>query len=82
MLQQVLDHLGHHRGAISLEDLCADLGLSPQTAESLLDLLVRKGRLEELGLGAEACSSCEGCPLIQRCGVGGVVGERYFRLVG
>ena len=61
MLTALLEILESRQGEIDQHQLCADLGISPDTLQNLLDLLVRKGRINSPQMAASACCPAKNC---------------------
>ena len=51
-----------HRGSATLQEVALRFDLTPEAAEPMLDLLVRKGRVhqEDVRTGSH-CAGCAGC---------------------
>ena len=61
MLTALLEKLKTHQGEIDQDQLCADLGISHETLQNLLDLLVRKGKITLADVTPESCSESGMC---------------------
>ena len=58
MLSRILEELEEARGPLDLNEMSRRLGVERSALDGMLQLLVRKGRLREVGPTAEACSHC------------------------
>ena len=74
MLTQLLQLLQHHRGGLSLDAISRQLDAPPSAVAGMIDQLVRKGRLIEIGPDGGACNVC---PLLDGCGLIAGAGKRY-----
>ncbi|MFN2143831.1 MAG: FeoC-like transcriptional regulator [Anaerolineales bacterium] len=61
MLTELLRLIETHSGELSQKDLCTRLGISADTLQNLLDILVRKGRITLDKGGISACKAAETC---------------------
>lgn len=64
MLTELLQLLEQNQGELDLQDLSRELGAQPSAVAGMLDLLVRKGRIKEVG---GDCGICETCSLHNEC---------------
>jgi hypothetical protein len=79
MLQQLLVLIEAHPGSLNQEQICTDLGISPASLQSMLDILVRKGRL--IATSVDECNGlCQGCPIQHRCSDQSAPRERLYLL--
>jgi hypothetical protein len=79
VLQRLLDLFEANPKSLDQEQICADLGISPASLQSMLDILVRKGRLISPGL--DGCAGlCQGCPVQSRCAAPSVPQDQIYRL--
>jgi len=81
MLARIISEFKQARGPQDLNELSQRLGVERSALEGMLELLVRQGKLREVGPGVEACSHCAGrlgCASIQ---MGNLIGKAY-ELVG
>jgi hypothetical protein len=69
MLNNLLELLGEYPNQLTQEQICAQLGVNPQSLQNMLDILVRKGRLTAVSPQKDGgCSgSCRDCPIAQDC---------------
>jgi hypothetical protein len=69
VLSKLLELLEEHPGQLTQEQICAQLGVNPQGLQSMLDILVRKGRLAAIPPKKEGeCSiPCQDCPITHSC---------------
>jgi DNA-binding IclR family transcriptional regulator len=74
MLNQLLAlFAGRHRG-LSIEEISRELGAQPGAVAGMLDLLVRRERLVEIGPDGAYCASCG---LESHCSLLAARGKRY-----
>jgi len=77
MLAQIIDEFKRADGLLDLNELSRRLGVERSALEGMLQLLVRQGKLCEIGSGTEACAHCTGrlsCASVQ---LGNVMGRAY-----
>jgi len=74
MLTQLLQLLQHHHGGLSLDAISRQLDAPSGAVAGMIDQLVRKGRLIEIGPDGGACNIC---PLLNGCGWIAGAGKRY-----
>ncbi len=77
MLSQIIDEFKRADGLLDLNELSRRLGVERSALEGMLQLLVRQGKLCEIGSGTEACAHCTGrlsCAPVQ---LGNVMGRAY-----
>lgn len=75
MLSQLLDLLSTSKDGLSLFDISKQMKAQPSAVQSMLDLLVRKGRLVEVGPDGKYCAACG---LESNCQLLAVHGKRYI----
>jgi hypothetical protein len=81
MLTELLTIIKDHPNGFNHDQVCGSLGITPASLQSLLDILVRKGRLTQLPLDGETCpDSCQACPALQRCPGKNNLPEMIYRL--
>jgi hypothetical protein len=74
MLNQLLAlFAGRHRG-LSIEEISRELGAQPGAVAGMLDLLVLRGRLVEIGPDGGYCAACG---LESQCSLLAARGKRY-----
>lgn len=63
MLLQIIEEFRRARGVIARGELGQRLGVEMSALEGMLQLLVRQGKLREVGNGTETCAHCpvSGC---------------------
>lgn len=61
MLTKLLEHLKTLHGEVDQALLCAELGISPDTLQNLLDLLARKGLITYPHLNSSTCQKAKPC---------------------
>jgi hypothetical protein len=69
MLGKLLKLLEEHPDQLTQEQICVQLGVTPQGLQSMLEILVRKGRLTAIPPQVDGgCSNpCQDCPIAQSC---------------
>ncbi len=79
MLQELIQLLETEDHTFTKAELCAALATTPEHLETLLDFLVRKGRLEVVpDLSSLDCNTrCADCPIFKRCLLSP---QTYYRL--
>jgi hypothetical protein len=82
VLQQLLDLLRDHPGQLSQDQICDQLGISPAGLQSMLEILVRKGKISpQTVVNAGACRiACEDCPITQHCELSQLFQDQIFRV--
>jgi hypothetical protein len=63
MLLQIIEEFRQARGVITRSELGRRLGVEASALEGMLQLLVRQGKLREVGTGTKICAHCpsSGC---------------------
>jgi hypothetical protein len=74
MLSQLLDMLASHRNGLSLSEISRALNAQPSAVQSMIDLLIKKGKLLEIGPDGKCCSTCG---LEADCNLLATRGKRY-----
>jgi len=77
MLSQIIGEFRKSSGPLDLNELSRRLGVERSALEGMLQLLVRQGKLREVGSDTEACTHCAGrlsCTSIQ---MGNLMGKAY-----
>ena len=64
MLTELQRLIEQNQGEINLNQLSKQLGAQPSAVAGMLDFLIRKGRVQELGVD---CRSCESCGFANEC---------------
>jgi len=59
MLTQLLNVLEANQGGLGLEELSRQLGVQPSALAGMIELLVHKGRLIEIGPDGGVCAACD-----------------------
>lgn len=77
MLSQLIQILEQNQGDLDLNLVSQQIGTQPSVVAGMLQLLVQKGRIDQLGAN---CGPCEGCKLMNGC-PGVVSGVKRYRLV-
>ena len=57
MLLQIIDEFRKFSGPLDLNELSRRLGVEKSALDGMLQLLVRQGKLREVGSGTEACAT-------------------------
>jgi len=73
MLSRIIDEFRKSSEPLDFHKLSRRLGVERSALEGMLQLLVRQGKLREVGPGTEACTHCAGrlsCASIQTGNVG------------
>jgi len=73
MLSRIIGEFRRSSGLLDLNELSQRLGVEKSALDGMLQLLVRQGKLREIGLGTEACAHCTGhlsCASVQAGNVG------------
>ncbi len=78
MLSQLLQILGENEGQIDLGVVSRQLGAEPSAVAGMLETLIAKGRIVEIGADCGVCSTCS---LQNQCDLP-VKRARRFRTVG
>ncbi|HRQ22522.1 MAG TPA: FeoC-like transcriptional regulator [Anaerolineales bacterium] len=74
MLSQLVSLLENSEDGLSLFEISRQLKAQPSAVQSMLDLLVQKGRLIEVGPDGKVCAACG---LESNCQLLAVKGKRY-----
>ena len=74
MLTQLLDLLASKENGLSLSEICRALHAQPTALRSMLDLLVQKGKLLEVGPDGQCCGTCG---IQAECNLLAARGKRY-----
>lgn len=74
MLNQLLVLLETREGGLSLAEISREMNAQPSAVLSMLDLLVRKGKVLEIGPDNQVCSTCR---LESHCILLAARGKRY-----
>ncbi len=64
MLTELLNLLEENDGELDLQALSRHLGAQPSAVAGMIDLLIQKGRVEEVGAD---CGICDTCGLRENC---------------
>jgi predicted Zn-ribbon and HTH transcriptional regulator len=75
MLNQLVDLLAHQREGMSLSEISRAMNAQPSAVLSMIELLVRKGKLIEIGPDGKACAACG---QESDCNLLAVHGKRYI----
>lgn len=74
MLTQLLDLLESKENGLSLAEISRTLQAQPSAVLAMIGVLVRKGRLREIGPDGKACGACR---LQSQCNLLALRGVRY-----
>lgn len=75
MLNQLVDLLAHQREGMSLSEISRAMNAQPSAVQAMIELLVRKGKLIEIGPDGKACAACG---IVSDCNLLAVHGKRYL----
>jgi DNA-binding IclR family transcriptional regulator len=75
MLTRLLDLLSDRHNGLSLSEISRALDAQPSAVLSMLDLLVKKGKLLEVGPDGKCCTTCD---LTSECSLLAARGKRYI----
>lgn len=64
MLTELLQLLEQNQGQLDLAQLSQQLNAQPSAVAGMLEMLIRKGRIDEMGVD---CSICQTCSLRNNC---------------
>lgn len=76
MLSELVALLESREHGLRLDEISRALGAQPSAVRGMLDLLVRRGRLLEIGPDGNACAACGVKP--QECSLLAARGARYI----
>lgn len=74
MLAQLLNLLENKENGLSLSEISRAMGAQPSAVASMIEFLVQKGRLIEIGPDGK---SCVACGLQSECSLLAARGKRY-----
>lgn len=74
VLTQLIDLLENKENGLSLSEISRAMNAQPSAILSMIDLLVKKGRLREIGPDGKCCSTCG---LESECNLLAARGKRY-----
>jgi len=77
MLVRIIDEFKQADGLLGLNELGRRLGVERSALEGMLQLLVRQGKLHEVGADTEACAHCAGRLSCTQLQMGSVMGKAY-----
>jgi hypothetical protein len=81
MPSSILKELEEAERPVALDEMSRRVGVERSALDGMLQLLVRMGRLREVGAVAETCSHCPGRLSCARGQTGNALGKAY-ELVG
>jgi len=74
MLNQLVELLKGKENGLSLSEISRAMNVQPSAVLSMIDLLVRKGKLLEIGPDGQCCTTCG---VQSECNLLAVRGKRY-----
>ena len=77
MLSRILQEFERAEGPLDLNELSRRLGVERSALDGMLEYLVRKGKLREVGLGTETCAHCAGRLSCAQLQMGNLMGRAY-----
>ena len=66
MLTELLRLLEQNQGQLDLEELSQQLNAQPSAVAGMLEMLIRKGRIDDMRAN---CGICQSCVLRNECGL-------------
>ena len=75
MLAQLIVLLENKENGLSLSEISRAMNAQPSAVLSMIDLLVKKGKLSEIGPDGKCCSTCG---LESECNLLAARGKRYI----
>lgn len=75
MLSRLIDLLAANENGMSLSEISRAMNAQPSAVLSMIDLLVQKGRLIEIGPDGKCCTTCG---LEAECNLLAAHGKRYL----
>lgn len=75
MLSQLIDLLARNENGLSLSEISRAMHAQPSAILSMIDLLVKKGKLLEIGPDGKCCTTCG---LESECNLLAARGKRYI----
>ena len=75
MLSQLVDLLENKENGLSLSEISRALNAQPSAVLSMIDLLVKKGKLLEIGPDGQCCTTCG---IQSECNLLKARGKRYL----
>ena len=77
MLSRILEEFKNISEPLDLNELSRRLGVERSALDGMLQLLVHKGRLREIGSGMETCAHCAGHLSCAQAQTGSFIGKSY-----
>jgi hypothetical protein len=77
MLSRILKEFEGAKGPLDLNELSRRLGVERSALDGMLEYLVRKGKLREVGLDTETCAHCAGHLSCAQLQMGNLMGRAY-----
>lgn len=74
MLTQLIDLLENKENGLSLSEISRAMNAQPAAVLSMIDMLVKKGKLLEIGPDGKCCTTCG---LESECNLLALRGKRY-----
>jgi Mn-dependent DtxR family transcriptional regulator len=75
MLKQLIDMLENKENGLSLSEISRAMNAQPSAVLSMIDLLVQKGKLTEIGPDGKCCTTCG---VQSDCNLLAARGKRYM----
>jgi hypothetical protein len=75
MLTQLVNLLENKENGLSLSEISRAMGVQPSAVTSMIELLVQKGKLIEVGSDGKSCTTCR---LQSECNLLAARGKHYF----
>jgi Mn-dependent DtxR family transcriptional regulator len=75
MLKQLIDLLENKENGLSLSEISRAMNAQPSAVLSMIDLLVQKGKLTEIGPDGKCCTTCG---VQSDCNLLAARGKRYM----
>ncbi len=81
MLAKIIKVFQQADEPLALKELARRLGVERSALEGMLELLVRQGKLRQVGLGMETCSHCSGHTSCTQMQLANLTGKTYELVV-
>lgn len=82
MLGKLLELLEENPNQLTQDQICIRLGVSPQSLQAIMEILVRKGRLStQMPQKESGCATlCRDCPALSTCSQNEDHRETFYRV--
>lgn len=77
MLARIINEFKQADGLLDLNEMSRRLGVERGALEGMLQLLVRQGKLREIGASIETCAQCAGRLSCAQLQMGNMMGKAY-----